>query len=128
VRVQTLAPGTGALVSEVLPDSPASQAGIQPGDIIQRVAAVEIGGNDPEATIRFALSELPQGGTLMVLAERNRGKIELPVTLGPRKVDNPVKALAFLADVLPFFESGSFALTVEGDGTLSGELLLRRKR
>lgn len=75
-------PQKGAVVVNVVQNSPASIAGLQSGDIIKRVDGVEIGGDSPFRTI-IAGSNPGSTVTLEVLRREQRMNIE--VTLKERR-------------------------------------------
>jgi serine protease Do len=70
-----------ARILQVLPDSPAHQAGLKPGDVIQRLADAEIGSFDrlQEEVRRY----LP-GESVKLKVRRGKNVYELKVQLGRR--------------------------------------------
>jgi serine protease Do len=69
----------GALVATVEPDSPASKAGVQPGDVIEAVNGHHIG-NARELAIN--ISQIPPGNDAKLQIVRNGNEVTLPVTVG----------------------------------------------
>ena len=69
----------GAVVSEVVPDSPAAKAGIQKDDVITKVNDKRMNDAvDLTATIR----SYPEGATVKVTVKRNGEEHTMDVTLG----------------------------------------------
>ena len=72
---------SGAMVSGVIPDSPAAEAGIQPGDIITKWNGKRVSG-PAELGLQVAWSKIGEKATVTV---RRGGKtLELKVTVGQR--------------------------------------------
>ena len=69
----------GALVATVEADSPASKAGVQPGDVIESVNGHHIG-NARELAI--SISQIPPGNDAKLQIVRNGNDVTLPVTIG----------------------------------------------
>lgn len=69
----------GARVNQVQQDSPASRAGIQHGDIITMIDAIEVGS---AAELRLIVSQILPGTKVEVNLIRQGETLELPVTLG----------------------------------------------
>jgi serine protease Do len=61
-------PGRGALVSAVMPDSPAAHAGVAPGDVIVRYDGTTV---DEHATLPMLVAATPVGKTVEVEALRD---------------------------------------------------------
>lgn len=80
----------GALITGVLRGSPADQAGIKPGDILQQVDGKPV--KDPDDMIE-RIAALTPGSTVTLKLRRKAGNIDLPVTIGKRPAarKNPVK-------------------------------------
>jgi serine protease Do len=76
---QSDADDRGALVATVEPDSPASKAGVQPGDVIESVNGHHIG-NARELAIN--ISQIPPGNAAKLSIVRNGNEVTLPVTVG----------------------------------------------
>lgn len=76
----------GALIAQVTPDSPASRAGLETGDIILAVNGKPVVNND-ELSLTVSLSA--PGSTIHLTVLRNRGEREIPVTLGEEPVKPP---------------------------------------
>lgn len=73
---------TGVVIQEVAPNSPAAQAGLEPGDIITAVNGVAI--DDEHPFLNLMLDHQP-GDTVELTVDRGSGKTEtLSVTLGER--------------------------------------------
>jgi 2-alkenal reductase len=70
---------TGALVQEVVPGSPAAQAGIQPGDLITRVNGRAL---DAEHPLLSLLSKTRPGDKVSITVLRTAGEKTVTVTLG----------------------------------------------
>jgi serine protease Do len=74
----------GAIVREVLPNSPAAQSGIKPDDIIVRFEGAEVSNaNELSAMI----SALPAGHKVKLQVIRDRKPIELEAVLGERSYE-----------------------------------------
>ncbi|MDP2219224.1 MAG: trypsin-like peptidase domain-containing protein [Hydrogenophaga sp.] len=73
--------GTGVIITGVLQNGPAAQAGIRPGDVITRVAGREVG---TVAQLLSAVAALPPGTSATMEVVRRDGKTELNVTPGRR--------------------------------------------
>lgn len=71
----------GVLISEVTADSPAAEAGLQPGDVILQVAGEDVA--DPRA-ISFAVADLAIGSEAIFTLFREGQQIEETVTIGQR--------------------------------------------
>jgi serine protease Do len=93
----------GALVSEVIPDSPAANAGIQSGDIITAFNGKTV---DSPSILRNTVAQTPVGKTIKVelLREKKTTSVEVKITEQPKDVaqaedetvqgDSPNTALA----------------------------------
>jgi len=73
-----LARPVGVLINNVHPDSPASRAGLQNGDVILAVQGREV--DDPEA-MRFRLATLPIGGDAQLTVRRGTAEHQVSVRL-----------------------------------------------
>ena len=73
----------GVLINGVLQNSPAAKAGLQPGDLILKVAGQGVG-DVPEMLSRVAA--LKPGEAAVVLLQRNGKTLEMRVTPGTRPV------------------------------------------
>jgi len=73
--------GSGVIITGVLQNGPAAQAGIRPGDVITRVAGREVG---TVAQLLSAVAALPPGTSAAVDVVRRDGKTQLNVTPGRR--------------------------------------------
>jgi serine protease Do len=69
-RAHDLAGSEGVLVTGVAPDSPAAEAGIQPGDVVLQVNRAPIG---TVAALRKAVEKTPAGKPLLLLVRPNEG-------------------------------------------------------
>ncbi|MCS6971360.1 MAG: Do family serine endopeptidase [Planctomycetes bacterium] len=78
-------PGRGALVSEVVPESPAARAGLQEGDVIIRVGALQV--HDPQQ-LRLHVAGLAPGTTIEVAVLRDRRELTLQLTVGEQPQDS----------------------------------------
>ena len=76
--------GSGVIITGVLQNGPAAQAGIRPGDVITRVAGREVG---TVAQLLSAVAALPPGTSAAVDVVRRDGKTQLNVTPARR---NPI--------------------------------------
>lgn len=68
----------GVYISQVLPNSPAASAGLQPGDIITRIGEVTLDGEHPYAN---ALYRYEPGDTVALTVTRELREITVSVTL-----------------------------------------------
>lgn len=73
---------TGALITEVVPDSPAAEAGLRKDDVITAVAGLPI---LSAAQLQRTIRENPAGRTLTLSVVREGQPLELSVTLGKPK-------------------------------------------
>ena len=69
---------TGALVTEVLPKSPAQEAGLKSGDIVESIDGVAV--DDPEA-LGYRLATRPLGGVASLGVLRGGKSLITPLTL-----------------------------------------------
>jgi serine protease Do len=72
----------GAVVTSVEPESPASQAGVERGDVILRVGEVAVGNLDDYWK---AVRAVPHGGMIKLLAQRNEN-FDAGIPLKARKI------------------------------------------
>jgi len=70
---------TGALVSDVTPDSPASKAGLEPGDVVLSVDGRTVEDN---GDLSAYVASRPPGATVKLQVWRDRAERTLSVTLG----------------------------------------------
>ena len=73
--------GTGAIVTEVVPDSPADEAGIEVGDIVVEVDGELIYGS---GGLIGAIRDNAPGDTVTVIIERDGERMEFDITLTER--------------------------------------------
>ncbi|MDR3524787.1 MAG: DegQ family serine endoprotease [Acetobacteraceae bacterium] len=78
----------GALVASVEADSPASKAGLEPGDVIVAVNGAAV---KAPRDLAVAVADLKPGASATVTLLRDGAKRELPVTLATLKDDKPQK-------------------------------------
>ncbi len=71
----------GALITEVLPQTPAAAAGLQPNDII---TAVNGKGFDQNNSLRLELIQYSPGDSVTLTVQRGSQQLTLPITLGTR--------------------------------------------
>ncbi len=78
----------GALVSEIIPDSPAAAAGIQGGDVITAFNGKTV---DSTSTLRNTVAQTPVGRTVKVELLRNKKpvSVEVKITEQPKDVAQP---------------------------------------
>jgi len=72
-----IAAGSGVIITGVLQNGPAAQAGIRPGDVVTSVAGREVG---TVAQLLSAVAALPPGTPATIDVVRRDGKIQLNVT------------------------------------------------
>ena len=73
--------GSGVIITGVLQNGPAAQAGIRPGDVITKVAEREVG---TVAQLLSAVAALPPGTPATMDVVRRDGKTQLTVNPGRR--------------------------------------------
>jgi serine protease Do len=73
--------GRGAYVSDVSPNTPAAQAGIEKGDVIIAINAAKVDSANPLAVI---LLDFTPGETVLVTVNRNGTERQIPMTLAER--------------------------------------------
>jgi serine protease Do len=91
----------GALVSSVVQDSPAGQAGIKAGDVIVGYEGKKI---DNANDLPFLVAGTPVGKTVSLQILRNKETMTLPVTIAKMQEEEAVAATS---------EKGDLGLTVE---------------
>ena len=74
----------GALVASVEPDSPAQNAGIQPGDVITGVNKHHVGN---QRDLALTISEIPPGETAQLTVVRNGSAKTMPITIATLSAD-----------------------------------------
>jgi len=72
----------GVYITEVIPGSPAAQAGLQPGDIITRLGDIALGSDSSFINVLFSYAP---GERVVIEVARGRRRIELEVTFGETK-------------------------------------------
>jgi serine protease Do len=105
---QSDADDRGALVATVEADSPASKAGVQPGDVIEAVNGHHIG-NARELAI--SISQIPPGNDAKLSIVRNGNDVTLPVTVGTLSGDQASGRVGNSAQGSPTLGVGLQALT-----------------
>jgi putative serine protease PepD len=78
--------GNGAEVQEVVPGGPAERAGLQPGDIIRKVAGIDV--NEP-ADVAAAIETRSPGDEVEIEVERSGSTEKIDATLGERPAKTP---------------------------------------
>jgi serine protease DegQ len=78
--------GEGALIAGVLRGSPADQAGIKPGDVLQQVDGKPV--KDPQEMID-RIAALKPGSNIALKLRRNNGNLTLQVNIGKRPPPRP---------------------------------------
>lgn len=73
---------TGALVNQVLADSPASAAGLRRGDLLLTYNGREVSG---VRSLQLLVANTPAGGTVKLGILRDGERMELPVTIASRE-------------------------------------------
>ncbi len=81
---EDLAASQGAWVTRVVPDSPADEAGLQEGDIIQQVDGQEV---DGKHTLRDLINAHRPGDRIELAVLRGRRELRVEVELGTRPGD-----------------------------------------
>ena len=70
---------TGAIISQVTPDSPASRAGLKSGDVLREIDGHKI---ENSGTLQVAVTSMPPGTKITLGIIRNGKPMTLPVTVG----------------------------------------------
>lgn len=78
-KAETLAADTGAILREVLPDSPAEKAGLKVGDIIQKVDGEPV---DASNTLRDRIATRKVGEEVTLGVLREGKTLDVKITLG----------------------------------------------
>lgn len=81
-----LSRGGGALIADVSPDSPASKAGLQRGDVVLKLNGQDVNGPDD---LSVHISELAPGTVAHLQIFRNGQNKDVDVTLGEAPEKNP---------------------------------------
>jgi serine protease Do len=76
--------GHGVAVAEVQPDSPASRAGLQPGDVITTLNGQPV---DELQSFRFRVAGMEPGARINLSVFRNGKTVDVPLTLGTYKLE-----------------------------------------
>lgn len=100
----------GALVGDVLPDTPADEAGVQPGDVI-----IGMNGTDIEdfQELRNRIAATPPGTEVVFEVVREGERIEIPVELGELPGEIAQTGQEDLSDLVGFTVSGLTAELAE---------------
>lgn len=81
VRLEPMGEKGRLKILSVLPDSPAKDAGVEAGDILLKIAGMEITGFD---SLGAALKKFPAGSRTILVVDRGGKRKELPITIGER--------------------------------------------
>ena len=84
-----VAPGTGVIITGVLQNGPAAQAGIRPGDVITSVAGRPVAS---VAQLLSAVAALPPGSPATLQVIRRDGQAKVEVTPGKRNLPRQLPA------------------------------------
>jgi serine protease Do len=87
--------GKGALVTEVVEDSPAAKAGLKAGDVIVKAGGKDV---DASASLREALSDTEPGQQMDIKVVRKGKSKDLSVTLGEMPADDFAKQIKVFRD------------------------------
>jgi serine protease Do len=100
----------GALVGDVLPDTPADEAGVQPGDVI-----IGMNGTDIEdfQELRNRIAATPPGTEVVFEVVREGERIDIPVELGELPGEIAQTGQEDLSDMVGFTVSGLTAELAE---------------
>lgn len=82
--------GQGAVIGEVYADTPAAEAGLQPGDVVVKVDRTEI---DDFDGLRGVIATLQPGHTVLMELERGGVTLEVSAVLGDRPDPRKMKRL-----------------------------------
>ncbi len=83
----SVAPGTGVIITGVLQNGPAAQAGIRPGDVVTHVAGKPVSN---VAQLLSAVAALKPGASATLDVVRKDEKLSIPVVPGTRKAPRPL--------------------------------------
>ncbi len=99
VRPGGLIPGSGALVQEVLPNTPADRAGLRVGDVITRVENAPV---DADHRLADLLASYKPGNRVTLTVWRLGNTITITVTLGqhPDDAQRPYLGIRY-SEVIP---------------------------
>ena len=86
-----VAPGEGVLVADVVPGSPAQEAGIQAGDVIVSVDGVPVGSTDE---LQTEIMYRQVGEKVEIGIVRNGERLAIPVVLGERPSEEELAGAA----------------------------------
>lgn len=89
----------GALIIEVVPDSPAEEAGLKEGDIIRAVDGAEVNEHHPLAEL---IGRYKPGEQIKLTVVRDGRRITIGVELGARPGGSSLEG-DFLGEIMPFF-------------------------
>jgi len=87
--------GNGALVTEVVEDSPAAKAGLKAGDVIVKVGSQDV---DSAKAVHKALADTEPDQQMAVEVVRKGKKKEVSVTLGEMPENEFAKRMEFIGD------------------------------
>ena len=76
-------PGVGVIVKRVVPNSPASRAGVQAGDKLRRVDGSAV---NAESTLSRLIESRKPGAVVTLAVRRGEKKLNIRVTLGERRI------------------------------------------
>jgi len=98
VLIQPMTPGLakafkltkaeGALVSDVLPNTPAERAGLRPGDVVTRVEDRSV---SDSRTLQLMIAEMNPGKSVLVTVMRDGNERQFTVALGEQTPDQKTK-------------------------------------
>ena len=87
--------GRGALITEVVEDSPAKEAGLKAGDVIVEVDSDEVA--DPE-DVSEAIGDKEKGDKVTIAVVRDRRRLEIPVEVSERLEKDEALSFYFAPD------------------------------
>lgn len=111
IEQEGLADEHGALVTQVVPGSPAESAGLQPGDIIHRVGHTEVNHDHPLTEL---ISAHRPGDQVELSVIRDGRRITVEVELGARPTGRFLES-GLLDETFPFLGEGLPGFQFEGE-------------